>query len=154
MPKWLIILLVILGLFIVMGLLIYGYFFGFTAKQKYTKCAAFCEKTMLQSSNIPACKSKCEEQSGYSPISQEVKQKDNKTSTNENGSQYACEWSWPQKIINASTQKVVKSCPTQKPYCRYDKVMIDDFNAGCCETATKKSDGSISYTNCQNLSEL
>ncbi len=32
--------------------------------------------------------------------------------------EYYCQWSWPQKIINKNTSEVLWICPLQTPYCK------------------------------------
>ena len=57
---------------------------GFTAKQRYERCASTCEKMMFNESNIPLCKSECEEITGYSPGVQDKKVNTNTTRENLN----------------------------------------------------------------------
>ena len=34
------------------------------------------------------------------------------------GTEFYCEWSWPQKIINKATKEVYWVCPISTPYCK------------------------------------
>lgn len=67
MPKWLIVLIVVLA--VLGGLILLGYwkFFGVSKAQKYERCAQTCEKAMINVSNVSACKMECEEVTGYTP---------------------------------------------------------------------------------------
>lgn len=66
MPKWLIVLIVLVVVFGVI-LLVYSSFFGVSKAQKYNKCAETCEKAMINKSNVSACKMECEDITGYAP---------------------------------------------------------------------------------------
>lgn len=57
---------------------------GFTAKQRYQNCAKTCEDLMFNESNIPLCKSECEEITGYSPTAEDNKANVNTAAKNLN----------------------------------------------------------------------
>jgi hypothetical protein len=151
------IILFILALLVGGGLLLYHNTFGFGAKKKYENCVKACEKTLLLKSNIPACKPRCEEITGYS--SSGTKQKDSSATpassakvkaTPVPGEQYyACEWSWPQKVIDKNTKKVVKACPRERPWCH--SVDLTKDGAGCCGFVNEET---LEYLDCKTLSDL
>lgn len=67
MKKALLIVGIIVSILIALAALGYGYFIGFTKKQKYESCARICDRDIGNSSNIPACKWRCEEMTEYIP---------------------------------------------------------------------------------------
>lgn len=158
----------IVGILILFG--IFGYYksVGFTKKQKYENCAETCEKIMLMSSNIPLCKMRCVEISNYDPSLEEKKEEKPKATntakktapdseqtgdetvevshgvpaTIDQKAEYYCEWSWPQKIIERETKKVVFPCTSERPWC--DPADRTYGNVACCreldKTKTLKTD--------------
>ncbi len=135
---------------LIIGLIVLAYFYffvGITPQAKYEKCCETCEEIMFSESNIPACKLECENVADYSPSEQSANTSPETTANTSSDKDdedrtYYCEWSWPQKIIDKDTKKVIKSCTSSKPYCNkeasYEKV-------GCCSSG--------SYTNCELLSD-
>ena len=166
----------IVGILILFG--IFGYYrsVGFTKKQKYENCAETCEKIMFQSSNIPLCKMRCVEITNYNPSLEEKKEKKPKTpdtastqssavETRSSASQgneitekdtvidqkaeYYCEWSWPQKIIERETKKVIFPCTSERPWC--DPADRTYGNVACCRELDKTK---MIKTDCIKLPEL
>ncbi len=155
MPKWLIVLLVILGVFLLLGFLIYWKFWGITKKQKYARCANTCEELMLLESSIPVCKAKCTEITKYDPTF-EIKQKAaNSTKSESSGesqssdAKYDCNYVWPQQIVEKSSGNLTLACPSSRPWCRPGEGTREDVS--CCsdysETTKEKTD-------CLKLPEL
>lgn len=141
---------VLLGLAGICVLAYMWFFVGFTKQQKYEKCAKNCEEIMLLEADIPACKLRCEEITGYSPSTGET------SDTSEEGSStdveditYGCEWSWPQKIINSETEEVIYACTYDRPYCKYGDHTYE--NVACCEGFDEVEE---EHLNCTPLSEL
>ncbi len=68
--------------------------------------------------------------------------------TTPTATQYYCQWSWPQKIINKATNAVVYSCTSARPYCYYGDYSYE--NAACCKyNSTTKV-----YSDCLKLPTL
>lgn len=155
MPKGIKILLIILGVFFILGIVIYIVFFGVTKKQKYQKCIQTCEDMLLLESNKQYCAPKCEEVTGYqqkiqpksSPASNTTES--GLTPQKTDGITYYCEWSWPQKIINQDTKKVIEFCTPSKPYCNYADKTYD--TVACCENVNKETK---EYSNCTFLKDI
>ncbi len=135
----------IVGILILFG--IFGYYksVGFTKKQKYENCAKGCEKIMLQSSNIPLCKMRCAEIADYDPSLEEKEEEKPKISDTapakadkaiekdaviDKKAEYYCEWSWPQKIIEKDSAKVIFACLSERPWCDSSDRKYE--NVGCC----------------------
>ena len=166
----------IVGILILFG--IFGYYksVGFTKKQKYENCAETCEKIMLQSSNIPLCKMRCAEIADYDSSSEEKKKEKPKTPDTakktapdsrqagdeaveashgmpatviDQKAEYYCEWSWPQKIIEKDSAKVIFACPSERPWC--DSADRKYENVGCCGN---HDEGKKIKTDCIKLPEL
>ena len=151
MKKGVVIVLVIVGvLALIIGGLVFAYFYffvGITPKQKYEKCAENCEEIMLLESNIPACKVRCMQISGYDPSTEtQTPQTDEEESENQ-ARDYYCQWSWPQKIIDRDTKEVVYTCTYAKPYCNYADGSYE--NVGCCTDVVNDE-----HINCTKLSDL
>lgn len=159
MPKWLIVVIILLVIIIGLGVAGYGYFFGFTKKQKYVRCADTCEKAMLNEGNIPLCKIHCEEITNYNPRKDTATKTATPTptakvttgTTTTTQSQYGCEWSWPQKVINNNTKEVIQSCDSLRPYCKYG--VTEQKDLACCTSAVKNAAGATTYTDCQTISQ-
>jgi len=157
-----ILLVIIIIIFLIIALLIFGYYYttGFTKKQQYYKCADVCKQMMIFEADIPICKLKCEQVSGYKPP---VEKKENKAKSVAKPTEktetvkeqpkligdYYCSWSWPQVIIKKSTKEDVFRCTDERPWCdfadgTYEKV-------GCC----KNYDGETKQkTDCITLPDL
>lgn len=155
MPKGVKILFVILGVFLVLGVIIYIVFFGVTKKQKYEKCMQTCEEMLLLESSKQYCAPRCEEVTGYQ---QETQSKSSSVSDTvksiltpqkSSGITYYCEWSWPQKIINQDTKEVIEFCTPSKPYCNYADKTYD--TVACCESVNKQTK---EYSNCTYLKDI
>jgi len=162
--KILLVIGIILGLIIV--LIIIGYYstVGFTKKQQYEKCSEVCRQMMIYEADIPMCKMKCEQVSGYKPPSKQKKAVETKKSsgkietTSEKSvvieqkkliGDYYCDWVWPQKIIKKSTNEEVYRCPEERPWCDYADGTYE--KVGCC----KKYDGETkTKTDCVTLPTL
>jgi hypothetical protein len=153
MKRWKIILISILAILGVLGAIVYHNTFGFTAKKKYENCAKTCEKVMINESNIPACKLRCEEITSYSPSQDKSTKKTSPTpsgTSSKSGSDYyVCEWSWPQKVLNKDTGKIAIACPKTYPWC-HSKDLTEN-GAGCCETVNEQT---MQYSNCKTIAEL
>lgn len=151
MKKGVVIILVIIGLLvIIVGGLVFAYFYffvGITPKQKYEKCAKNCEEIMLLESDIPACKVRCMQITGYDPSTEtQVPQTEEEEETNE-GREYYCAWVWPQKIIDKDTQEVIYTCTYALPYCDYADGTYE--NVGCCGGVVGDE-----HVNCTKLPDL
>jgi len=148
MSKFSKILLILLASLVLIGFLIYYFFFGVTKKQKYLKCIHTCEKTLILQSDKHYCPSRCQKVTHYQdPTANSPNKAD--TQIKNNNVIYYCEWSWPQKIINKETKKVVKSCSNQEPYCNkadgsYEKV-------SCCKNYDKITQ---TYNECTFLKDM
>ena len=146
----LILLLIILVLG-ALGAIIYHNTFGFGAKKKYENCMKACEKAIINESNLPACKIRCEEITGYSPIREKSGKKATSapSAISNNDDYYLCEWSWPQRVLNKQTGEIAVSCPRTHPWC-HSKDLTKD-GAGCCEFVNEQT---MEYTNCLTIAEL
>jgi len=148
--------LVVLGVLLVFGFIIYAVFFGITKKQKFVKCVETCREMLTQESNKRHCESECEKITGYSAdlVSQstpatETGSQEQVNDSESNDITYYCEWSWPQKIINKDTKEVIEFCIPEKPYCNkadgsYEKV-------GCCEDYDEATE---THVNCTLLKDI
>jgi hypothetical protein len=154
--------LIILALLVGGGLLLYHNTFGFGAKKKYENCVKACQKVIILEADLPACQIRCEEITDYSPKNEGATQTKKPTATSKStptpqakatpvpGEQvYACEWSWPQKVIDKNTKKVVKVCPSARPWCHSTDLTKD--GAGCCGNV---NEATLDYFDCKTLSEL
>lgn len=74
---------------------------GFTAKQRYNKCAETCEELMFNESNIPQCKLECEDITGYNPTAK--KEETSKQETTNTSSTTTTNTSINTSVINTST---------------------------------------------------
>ncbi len=156
MKKALKIIGIIVAVLFVIGLLLYYKSAGFTKKQKYENCAETCEKMMFHSSNIPLCKMRCEEITGYTPAEEVKKEKKDSeppepddTAEAKGDAEYYCEWSWPQKIIEKASGKVVFPCTYERPWC--DPADRSYENVACC---SDNDDDKKLKTGCIKLPDL
>ncbi len=61
-------------------------------------------------------------------------------------STYSCEWSWPQKIKDSTTNTIIQTCPITKPYC--NKLSAARKEIQCCETCGANA-ADYTCTNCE-----
>lgn len=162
-PTWAIVLIIILIIFLGGGFLIYWKFWGITKKQKYEKCAKTCEDIMLLESDIPMCKQKCIQITGFSPSPTPTPQKtatpgktitptSQKSSTSSNvyaNIELTCNYVWPQQIVEKGTQTLVLICPGVRPWCRPGNGTYQDIS--CCKDY---SEATKEKTDCVKLPDL
>jgi len=151
--------LTILLLLLLLVFWVYWRYFGFTQAQKYDRCARACEEIMISESNIPLCKMRCEEITGYNPRKAKKVQKapaplkpadqPKVIATPISEDDYYCAWGWPQTIIKRKSKEVVFQCPHERPWCNYADFKVE--NVGCC---AKLSDDQKAKIDCVALPEL
>jgi len=156
----LIVFLILLGLFIIGGVLIYWQFWGFTAKDKYGKCYKSCAGLMLRTEDIPMCEMKCSEMYKYepspTPTAKTSAKTTSKTSISPSAStsinptlEYSCNYVWPQEIIEKVSQKLIYACPAAMPWC--SPVDNKYENISCCTTLEADQKTKTGCTTLPNL---
>ncbi|MDD5040521.1 MAG: hypothetical protein PHY34_05230 [Patescibacteria group bacterium] len=60
------------------------------------------------------------------------------------GTQYYCNWVWPQEVIDYISKEVVTKCSDERPWCNYGDYTYE--TAGCCTDAA--------HTDCVTLPNL